>query len=159
MSINTRRPSKKLILAGLIVTPTVLSEVNYYNALSSRYNAAPLPYRDPSLPVSDRIDDLIQRMTLDEKVGQLFQSILMLPANGSTTLSNETSDAIKNNYQTHFNLNGAINSPRVAAQWHNNVQRAALDTRLGIPITMSSDPRHSYTDAVGTQIAATAFSQ
>jgi beta-glucosidase len=29
------------------------------------------PYRDPSLPNDKRIDDLIARMTLDEKIGQM----------------------------------------------------------------------------------------
>ncbi|GAA0499337.1 glycosyl hydrolase [Paractinoplanes deccanensis] len=31
------------------------------------------PYRDPSLPVDRRVDDLISRMTLPEKVGQMLQ--------------------------------------------------------------------------------------
>ena len=32
---------------------------------------APLPYRDPSLPVADRVVDLLARMTLEEKVAQM----------------------------------------------------------------------------------------
>lgn len=36
------------------------------------FAAAPLPYRDPSLPIDQRIDDLLRRMSLEEKVGQLI---------------------------------------------------------------------------------------
>ena len=35
--------------------------------------SANLPYRDPNLPVDERVDDLIGRMTLPEKVGQMLQ--------------------------------------------------------------------------------------
>ena len=34
---------------------------------------AALPYLDPSLPVADRIADLLGRMTVDEKIGQMLQ--------------------------------------------------------------------------------------
>src|SRR6266436_2107918 len=36
---------------------------------------APLePYRDPSLPIEKRVDDLVSRMTLEEKVSQMMNS-------------------------------------------------------------------------------------
>ena len=40
---------------------------------------------------------------------------------------------------------GSIDAPGVAgvARWHNELQRMAERTRLGIPITFSSDPRHA----------------
>jgi beta-glucosidase-like glycosyl hydrolase len=118
-----------------------------------------LPYRDASLPVDERVEDLLQRMTLQEKAGQMFQSILNLPGNGSSVPVNTTQISIQRDFQTHFNLAGAVNSPKVAAAWHNHLQQLALDTRLGIPITMSSDPRHAFAESVGSAIAATAFSQ
>ena len=34
-------------------------------------HAAPLPYQNPSLPTEARVNDLIERMTLDEKIAQL----------------------------------------------------------------------------------------
>ncbi|MBN2291088.1 MAG: glycoside hydrolase family 3 C-terminal domain-containing protein, partial [Pirellulales bacterium] len=36
-------------------------------------NLKNVPYRDASLPVEKRVDDLLARMTLDEKIGQLHQ--------------------------------------------------------------------------------------
>jgi beta-glucosidase-like glycosyl hydrolase len=60
---------------------------------------------------------------------------------------------------THFNLNSAITDVRQTAQYYNSLQQLALDSRLGIPITLSSDPRHTFVDATGSQIAAIKFSQ
>lgn len=165
MRVRYRNDRKKQAFLGFFFAATAMSKAVHaskyfeHNVFSLRSSGDALPYRDASLPVDDRVDDLIQRMTLEEKAGQLFQSILVLPANGSSALSNTTVLDVQGNFQTHFNLAGTVDSPRVAAQWYNNLQQSALNTRLGIPVTMSSDPRHSYTDALGSQIAATAFSQ
>ncbi|KAF3038681.1 hypothetical protein E8E12_007880 [Didymella heteroderae] len=161
---SSRSDRKKQAFIGFFFAATVMSKAVparsfQHKAFTLRSDIEALPYRNASLSVDERVDDLIQRMTLEEKAGQLFQSILNLPANGSSTLANTTVLALEGKFQTHFNLAGTVNSPRVAAQWYNNVQQSALNTRLGIPVTMSSDPRHSYTDALGSQIAATAFSQ
>lgn len=164
MATRARSDRKKQAFLGLFFAATALSKVVpapksfQHNVFTLRSDTKPLPYRDASLPVDERLDDLIARMTLQEKAGQLFQSILVLPANGSA-LANTTIQDVEGNFQTHFNLAGAVNSPRQAAQWYNNLQQSALNTRLGIPVTMSSDPRNSYVDAVGSQIAATSFSQ
>jgi beta-glucosidase len=165
MGIRTRNDRKKQTFLGLVFAATAMSKgvpaskSFQHNTCALRSNIETLPYRDASLPVDERVEDLIQRMTLEEKAGQLFQSILNLPANGSSALSNTTVLAVKGKFHTHFNLAGTVSSPRVAAHRYNNLQQSALSTRLGIPVTMSSDPRNSYTDSVGSQIAATAFSQ
>ncbi|KAF1935326.1 periplasmic beta-glucosidase precursor [Clathrospora elynae] len=115
------------------------------------------PYRDAKLSVDERVDDLVQRMTMEEKAGQLFQQILGQGPNG--TLTNTTGPSVNEKFMTHFNLNGPITDVRATAQWYNRLQQMALDTRLGIPITLSSDPRHAFANAVGSQIAANSFSQ
>jgi beta-glucosidase len=60
---------------------------------------------------------------------------------------------------SHFNLVGSLENVRKAAEWHNRLQQRALQTRLGIPITLSTDPRNHFTDNVGTASMAGAFSQ
>jgi beta-glucosidase-like glycosyl hydrolase len=62
-------------------------------------------------------------------------------------------------FMTHFNLGSSITDARMAARWYNRIQRLAASTRLGIPITISSDPRHSFTNNAGTGIVASGFSQ
>lgn len=61
---------------------------------------------------------------------------------------------------THFNILGPVTSPRMLARWYNTLQTMALTkTRLGIPITISSDPRHHFTENIGTSFRAGSFSQ
>ena len=37
------------------------------------------PYRDPNLPVTERVEDLLGRMTVEEKAGQLTQFFFFAP--------------------------------------------------------------------------------
>jgi beta-glucosidase len=54
-----------------------------------------------------------------------------------------TSDLVLTKKMNTFNvLRGA--RPRLMAEWYNRLQQLAEGTRLGIPITIGSDPRHSY---------------
>ena len=59
---------------------------------------------------------------------------------------------------THFNLVGSAGARETAA-WVNQIQALAAATRLGIPVSLSSDPRHSYNDNPGAHLATAAFSQ
>ena len=45
------------------------------------------------------------------------------------------------------------------AEWPNALQELAASTRLGIPVTLSTDPRHSFSDNPGAAIMAGPFSQ
>ncbi|HET7798977.1 MAG TPA: glycoside hydrolase family 3 N-terminal domain-containing protein, partial [Humibacillus xanthopallidus] len=96
-----------------------------------------LPYRDPTLPVEQRLDDLLGRMTLPEKVGQMLQ----LDARGDL-------DEI-----IHTKLAGSIlhASPEtlVAA-----VEQAAR-TRLGIPLLTADDCIHGHSFWPGATIFPT----
>jgi beta-glucosidase len=116
-----------------------------------------LPYRNASLPVDERVKDLVERMTIEEKAGQLFQQIINMGPNG--TYANGTEKTVKGQFISHFNLHGSIDSVRMYAEWYNSIQELALETRLGIPITLSSDPRHAFTDNIGTGFVAESFSQ
>lgn len=124
------------------------------------------PYQDCTLPTSTRVADLLSLMTLPEKAGQLFQNMITQGPNG--TLSDENSafnlpstrTLLVDKQMTHFNLLGPIKSPRETATWHNTLQQYVLDhTRLGIPVSLSTDPRNHFTDNVGTSFNAGSFSQ
>jgi beta-glucosidase len=121
-------------------------------------------YRNPILDIDRRVDDLLGRMTLPEKAGMLFQTMIMV---GSGDLSepnsrygvNSPEYMIKEQHLSHFNVIRAADDAQTLAEWHNELQKLAASTRLGIPVTLSTDPRHHFTENVGTAAAAGAFSQ
>ena len=102
-------------------------------------------------------------MTVAEKAGQLFHTQLSMGANGTldegSTTRNGTTTMISEMLMTHYNLGSNIENVTQAAEWHNTIQELALNTRLGIPITLSTDPRHAFTENIGTGFAANRFSQ
>ena len=114
------------------------------------------PYEDPSLPVEDRVADLLTRMTLEEKAGAMFQPIA--PIGMDLPAQTSTEELIASSALTHVNLLGNA-TPRQIAEWHNRLQALAAQTRLGIPLTLSSDPRHGFATNPGAAFAAGGFSQ
>src|SRR5664280_3785996 len=48
------------------------------------------PYRDPNLPLERRVDDLVSRLTLDEKIGMLAQVQPAIPPLGIKAFTNFT---------------------------------------------------------------------
>ncbi|MFE5297339.1 glycoside hydrolase family 3 protein [Streptomyces sp. NPDC056632] len=122
------------------------------------------PYQDPTRPVPDRVEDLLSRMTLEEKAGQLFHSMLTMNPDGTPVTETDgsllpltTPELVVERGLTHFNLLGSYGA-REMAEWHNAVQEMAAGTRLGIPVSLSTDPRHAFTDNIGASFNAGAFS-
>jgi beta-glucosidase len=105
------------------------------------------PYEDRRNPVSIRVEDLLSRMTTEEKAGLLFHTFVVLGEDGELagplSLLNllPVEIALFEKKMSFFNLFW-IESATETARWHNTVQRLAERTRLGIPVTFSSDPRH-----------------
>lgn len=122
------------------------------------------PYEDPRLPVEARVDDLLTRMTLEEKAAQLFHQGLLVPDDGAVGEEPDgfspvaTRALVAELGLTHFNLYWTP-GPVTLAEWHNRMQEAAEATRLGIPVTISSDPRHGLGDNPATSMAGAGFSQ
>ncbi|MFF6785852.1 glycoside hydrolase family 3 N-terminal domain-containing protein [Streptomyces sp. NPDC012510] len=123
-----------------------------------------LPYLDPDRPVDERVEDLLARMTLAEKAGQLFHATLTMNGDGTLTEAGEgpfvrqgTTELVAEGHLTHFNLPGRY-GVRETAEWVNRLQTLAADTRLSIPVTLSTDPRHAFTDDPGASSRSGAFS-
>jgi beta-glucosidase len=114
--------------------------------------------------VDQRADDLLHRMTLAEKAGMLFQTMIVvgsgdLAERNSTFRVASAEHMINSQLLTHFNVVRAAEDAWALADWHNRLQELAASTRLGIPITLSTDPRNHFTENVGTAATAGSFSQ
>jgi len=122
------------------------------------------PYEDPTLPVEARVDDLVGRMSLEEKVGLMFHTVIEAGADGELLegpgliSKSPTSEVVLGKHLSHFNVH-ALKDARQAARWHNALQRLAAQTPHGIPVTVSTDPRHAFIENAGTSFAAGSFSQ
>src|SRR5215211_423589 len=111
-----------------------------------RAAATHLPYHDPSLPVSTRVADLLSRMSLDEKLGQMTQAERGAVSNADIT-----------SYRLGSLLSGggSAPSPNTATSWANmydGFQNAALATPLGIPLIYGVDAVHGHNNVVGASI-------
>ncbi|MEV6923756.1 glycoside hydrolase family 3 N-terminal domain-containing protein [Dactylosporangium sp. NPDC051485] len=109
-------------------------------------HAAGEPYRDPTLPIATRVEDLLSRMTLDEKIGQMTQA---------------ERAAVTNPQITQYALGsllsggGSAPTPNTAKAWadmYDGYQNAALAGRLGIPIIYGVDAVHGHNNVYGATI-------
>jgi len=125
------------------------------------------PYEDPRAEIDERIDDLLGRMTIEEKVGLMLQPMMFMEASGEVVdgwggaflPGFGTTDLIAGREIRHFNLANASGC-RAMAEWHNRVQDIAERTRLGIPVTVSTDPRHGVRAAgFAASVSSEGFSQ
>jgi beta-glucosidase len=121
-------------------------------------------YEDPRQPVEARVEDLLSQMTLEEKAGTLFINGSVVNEDGSIEEKEGTpgfargaKSQMTDQWMTHFNL-WQIPEPAVVAAWYNNLQKFAETTRLGIPVTIASDPRNHFSNTIFS-MAARGFSQ
>jgi beta-glucosidase len=98
-------------------------------------------YKNPTLPVTERIEDLLGRMTLKEKAGQLNQWFNLGPSHHGMIRNGEIGSGLNANSAT------AGNNPqeRVLAECINELQKVAVtESRLGIPLIFGRDVIHGY---------------
>ncbi len=122
------------------------------------------PFEDPRLDVESRVEDLLARLSLAEKVGLMFHTVIEAGADGTVVEAagaiskSATSVVVLHKHLSHFNVH-ALDDPRMAARWHNALQVLAEGTPHGIPVTISTDPRHGFIENAGVSFSARAFSQ
>jgi beta-glucosidase len=122
------------------------------------------PYEDPRRPIAERVEDLLRQMTLEEKAGLMFQTMIGMNKDGTVLEKTrlwpmpQTSDMIARRRMNHFNLLYGSN-PRHMAEWYNRLQTMAERTRLGIPVTLSTDPRHAFSENPLASLGGGDFSQ
>lgn len=118
------------------------------------------PYEDWRRTPAERAADLVARMTLEEKAGLLMHGTP--PAKDGGPFGPWDLDKLRGMIQQQhvvFLIHRLSGDPAVLAQTANAVQAMAEDTRLGVPVTFSSDPRNHFTPTFGLSVEAGRFSQ
>lgn len=127
------------------------------------------PYLDPALPVEERVTDLIGRMTLEEKVGQLLCPLgwEMYEIKGEEVEVSEKFRALVSERNagmlwatfradpwTRKTLDNGLN-PQLAAKAGNAIQKYVIEnTRLGIPVFLAEEAPHGHM-AIGATVFPT----
>jgi beta-glucosidase len=106
------------------------------------------PYLNPRLPVEHRVRDLMRRMTLAEKVGQMTQAERAAATSDPTLVARLGLGSV-------LSGGGSVPTPNTPAAWADMVdefQRQALSTRLGIPIIYGVDAVHGHGNVYGATV-------
>jgi beta-glucosidase len=119
-------------------------------------------YEDWRLAPEIRAKDLVARMTLPEKAGTMMHG--SIPGIGNVVgFSNDGYDIplfspdISERHVSSFITRLAV-GPRRMAEENNKIQEIAERTRLGVPLTISTDPRHHFQFMLGASNMATGYS-
>ncbi|MGC2616154.1 MAG: glycoside hydrolase family 3 N-terminal domain-containing protein, partial [Terracidiphilus sp.] len=136
------RISSRLLISGLLLGLGVFTPCTSAQEKPATKIDTPR-YKDATLPVADRVADLLPRMTLEEKVDQLKwdwqQNVSVIDPTGTYT-SETARKALAAEWGGDLKL-----TPRNAAILRNAVQRYQLEkTRLGIPVIFPGEALHGY---------------
>lgn len=125
------------------------------------------PYEDWRLPVTDRIDNLVAQMTLEEKAGLMLINTLNADAGGKVPAL--ATDMVQTQKMSRFIFRSVVTAPATGVQvtpeqaaiFTNAVQEMSEATRLGIPSIFKSNARNHYEKdpRVGINEAAGAFTE
>ena len=141
-------------------------EVDGYAFKDLNRNGVLDPYEDWRLPVEERLKDLAGRMSTEQIAGLMLYSAHQSvtppdpsnafalrfagtyggkpfdPETGDITdLTDQQREFLRNDKLRHV-LVTAVESPEAAAKWNNRMQAFVEGLDLGIPVSISSDPRH-----------------
>jgi beta-glucosidase len=131
-------------------------------------------YEDSRVSLKDRVDDLVSQMTLEEKAGTMFITMIGMTPEGDpidkpffstnpidlmmTVMMPASSEMLVDKKMNNFNILHA-HEANILARYNNNLQLIGERTRLGIPITIASDPRHGSEHNPGAALSTPTFSQ
>ncbi len=121
------------------------------------------PFEDPRLTPQERADDLLPRLSLEDKVGLMFHTIIETGPGGAllegpgVIATMGTADMVVGRRITHANVH-ALGDAAESARWSNAVQELAATTSHSVPVTISTDPRHGFAENAGASFAADHFS-
>ena len=122
------------------------------------------PYEDWRRSPQDRARDLVSRMTLEEKAGMMMHGTarsggpLGMVGAGAGYDTAATGRLIRDAAVSSF-ITRLRADPATLATQNNALQEIAERTRLGIPLTISTDPRNHFQYTLGTSVQSSGFSQ
>jgi len=145
---------------GVRVKPVLVVDGERFRDLDA--DGTLTPYEDWRLSPEQRADDLVSRMNVSEKVGSLMHSTM--PGQGGVLGRADGYDLdalaglVGEKHVTSFITRLTLAPADLAAQ-NNQAQQVAEATRLGIPLTLSTDPRSHFQYVLGAAESGTGTTQ
>ena len=131
-------------------------------------------YEDARASIDDRVNDLVSKMTLEEKAGTMYITMIGMTPDGEpidkpfftsnaidimmALMMPSSSEMLVNRKINSFNILQGYNA-NILARNSNHLQKIGERSRLGIPITIATDPRHDKENNPGTALYTPSFSQ
>lgn len=131
-------------------------------------------YENRNASIDERVNDIVGQMNLEEKAGSMYVNMIGTTPDGepmeTPVLSTDpmtlmmsmmlpsNSEMIARKKMNSFNTLAALDADKMA-KYNNNIQKLAERTRLGIPITIATDPRHGTENNPGAGLFTPAFSK
>lgn len=157
-----------------MLKPFIIFAASLAMAACSMSDGTPA-YKNPDLPTEKRVEDLLDRMTVEEKLGQLLCPLgwpmyekTETPDGPAAGVSDKYREFIDNQHGgmlwavfradpwTQKTLENGLD-PKLAAEAYNALQHYAIDsTRLGIPIIFAEEAPHGHM-AIGTTVFPTSI--
>jgi beta-glucosidase len=106
-----------------------------------------LPYLDPKLPVKKRVADLVSRMSLEEKAGQMTQA-----ERGALTAQGDIAAYDLGSLLSGGGSTPTPNTPEAWAKMIDAFQLRAQATRFQIPLIYGVDAVHGHNNLIGSTI-------
>ena len=158
MPLHDRRTRTRRGAAALAALATAAGLATAVSAPASATGTSPraeggvpthgLPYENPRLPVAARVKDLLGRMTLEEKVGQMTQTERYQVYDDTTPITTwHLGSLLSGGGSTPTD-----NTPTAWADMVDRFQRAALKTRLHIPLLYGIDSVHGDGNMYGATV-------
>ncbi|GHH81762.1 beta-glucosidase [Kitasatospora indigofera] len=147
---TTGRARRRTLLGGALLAATALAvgatPVTTAQAAPAGQGAG--SYLDPGTPVEQRVRDLLGRMTVEEKIGQMTQA----ERNSVESDQSRITTLALGSLLSGGGSTPTPNTPQAWADMIDGYQKRALDTRLHIPLLYGIDSVHGDNNLVGATV-------
>lgn len=118
--------------------------------------AQKLIYKDASLPIEERVEDLLSRMSIDEKVGQMLMfgapRVVRKGKDGNLVIDNKIKPYFSNSLGG-LKLTFPNQTPEESARLNNELQKKIIESnRFGIPTLFVGEAYNGLEDAKGSTV-------
>ena len=104
------------VAAAALAIAAVAAPTGSATSHHSTPQAGTLPYQNPMLPINQRVQDLLSRMTLAEKIGQMTQA-------ERASVDTDTSKITTDNLGSLLSGGGSVPTPNTPTAWADMVDR------------------------------------